>query len=151
MRRNTSPDWAPRLAALCVAAVLGASLVYWMLRWQASHSQPPPQAPLPAVSLANIDPHALAQWLGATTSSPAAAAPPTRASNRFQLIGVVAGGSGQGTALIAIDGQPAKAFRVGHSVAEGWVLQSVGGRSAVLAANAQASDSISLEMPAQPR
>jgi general secretion pathway protein C len=151
MRRNTSPVWAPRLAALCVAGVLGASLVYWMLRWQASHSQPPRPAALSVVNRVNIDPNTLAQWMGATTSSPAAATPHTSASNRFQLIGVVAGGSGQGTALIAIDGQPAKAFRVGHNVAEEWVLQSVGGRRAVLAANAQASDSISLEMPVQPR
>ncbi len=44
---------------------------------------------------------------------------------RFQLLGVIAAGSGQGSALIAVDGQPPQAFVQGQSVAEGWRLQSL--------------------------
>jgi general secretion pathway protein C len=41
------------------------------------------------------------------------------------LLGVIASASGQGSALIAIDGQPPRAFRMGQIVQDGWQLQSL--------------------------
>jgi general secretion pathway protein C len=65
-----------------------------------------------------------------------AAAPEPVADARFQLIGVVsprgAGDSSQGLALIAVDGKPAKAYRVGSVVDGQTVLQSVRARGAAL-------------------
>ena len=50
-----------------------------------------------------------------------------RPANRFTLIGVLSGrSSGGGAALIAVDGKPAKPFRVGAAVDEGLVLQALG-------------------------
>ncbi len=60
--------------------------------------------------------------LGHTTAAPAA----PDAQKRFAVLGVIASGSGQGSALLVVDGQPARAFRRGQEVADGWRLSSVG-------------------------
>jgi len=61
---------------------------------------------------------------------------------------VVAGpGPDHGAALIAIDGKPAKPYRVGVQVDEGLVLQSVQGRRAVLAAADSGQQVLTLELP----
>jgi general secretion pathway protein C len=67
--------------------------------------------------------------------------------SRLVLIGVVAGASG-GTALIAVDGKPAKPFRVGRQVEEGLMLQSVAKRQAVLAASVNGPAVLTLELSA---
>jgi general secretion pathway protein C len=58
-------------------------------------------------------------------------------SSRFQLWGVVAGASGQGSALIAVDGQPPKAFRVGQYVSDGLKLASLTPKQARLMSSGQ--------------
>ena len=64
------------------------------------------------------------------------------------LVGVAAGArSGGGAALIAIDGKPAKPYRVGSAVDEGLVLQSVQARRAVLAATPEGPQVLALELP----
>jgi general secretion pathway protein C len=68
-------------------------------------------------------------------------------SSRFQLWGVVAGASGQGSALIAVDGQPPRAFRVGQTVTDGVVLQSLGPKQAQLGVSAQGAVLFSLSLP----
>ncbi len=68
-------------------------------------------------------------------------------SSRFQLWGVIAGASGQGSALIAVDGQPPRAFRVGQTVTDGVVLQSLGQKQAKLGASAQGVALFSLSLP----
>ena len=55
------------------------------------------------------------------------------AASRMALQGVIASGSRAGTALIAIDGKPAKAFRVGSRVDGDLLLQAVKPREALLA------------------
>jgi general secretion pathway protein C len=82
-------------------------------------------------------------------SAPVAAAPAAPSlSSRFNLLGVVAGpGPDHGAALIAIDGKPAKPYRVGVQVDEGLVLQSVQGRRAVLAAADSGQQVLTLELP----
>lgn len=65
-----------------------------------------------------------------------AAEPEPVADARFQLIGVVSprgsGADTQGVALIAVDGKPARAYRVGHVVDGQTTLQSVRARGASL-------------------
>ena len=65
------------------------------------------------------------------------------------LVGVLAGGANQGAALIAVDGKAAKPFRVGATVAEGLVLQSVQGRRVNLGAGGDATAALTLELPAR--
>jgi general secretion pathway protein C len=93
------------------------------------------------------EPQSLARFLGGANAGPSVSAPTPLAPNRLVLIGVVAGTSG-GTALIAVDGKPAKPFRVGGKVEEGLVLQSVAKRQAVLAASAKGPALMTLELSA---
>jgi general secretion pathway protein C len=81
--------------------------------------------------------------------SAVAASTPTAPSlsSRFNLIGVVANRSQHGAALIAVDGRPAKPYRVGSAIDEGLVLQSVAPRRAVLAASTSGPPLVTLEMP----
>jgi general secretion pathway protein C len=68
-------------------------------------------------------------------------------STRFKLMGVVAGLSRQGHALIATDGKAAKPYRVGEPVEDGLLLKSVSPRSAELARALEAPAGITLELP----
>jgi general secretion pathway protein C len=63
----------------------------------------------------------------------------------------VAASSRDGAALIAVDGRPAKPFKVGSNVDAGLVLQAVEPRRAVLASSAQGPAVLTLELPALPR
>jgi general secretion pathway protein C len=67
---------------------------------------------------------------------------------RFQLLGVIAGGSGGGSALISVGGLPPKAFRVGQTVTEGVVLQRLQARRAELGASSSGQALWTLELPA---
>ena len=51
---------------------------------------------------------------------------------RAVLLGVIAGSTGQGSALIRVDDQPPKAFLLGQEVSEGWYLKSVTSHSATV-------------------
>jgi general secretion pathway protein C len=142
--------WGLRLATLALWALAGASVVYWGLRLSARPVPGVPAGAPPAVAVP--DAQALARLLGAGPQAPAAAAPALSPASRFALVGVLAGRqSGGGAALIAIDGKPAKPYRVGAQVEEGLVLQSVGAREARLGASAKGPHTLTLEMPLPPR
>jgi general secretion pathway protein C len=75
---------------------------------------------------------------------------PKAAGAQYQLLGIIAQGAKQGSALIGIDGQPPKPYRVGERLTDNLVLQSVKARSAILASDVNATDGISLELPPLP-
>jgi general secretion pathway protein C len=62
------------------------------------------------------------------------------------MLGVVADQHSAGAALIAVDGKPAKPYRVGDVVEDGLVLQSVKGRNAALGPVSGAAV-LTLELP----
>ncbi|WP_431275341.1 type II secretion system protein N [Variovorax ureilyticus] len=95
------------------------------------------------------DPSAVAQMLGAVSNQPVAAVAPEAAS-RFALLGVVSDADEQGAALIAVDGKPARPFKVGTKVAEGFVLQSVTTRAAALGPSVDGKAALTLQMPTRP-
>lgn len=145
MVTNTYGRWAPRLATLLLWALAGATAVYWGLKLSASPggTAPAAAAPEPVVT----DTQALARLLGASPVLAAAEAAPSAAS-RFMLIGVLAGtASGGGAALIAVDGKPAKPYRVGANVEPGLVLQSLGKGAARLGTSMDGATTLALEMP----
>lgn len=139
--------WWPRAATLVLWALAAASLAWWGLRLSGP-SKPTAVAPVPATTSAEaaVDPAALARLLGAAPASALASVP--GAASRFVLVGVVAGRSNKGAALIAVDGKPARAFRVGSKIDEGVVLQAVEPRRARLGSGADAATALTLEMPA---
>lgn len=139
--------WGVRGATFALWLLAAGSLVLWGLKLSAS---PSPVLPASGAGrIAAVDADAVARVLGATAALPQAAVAAAPAlSSRFQLVGVAAGAdSGGGAAVIAVDGRPAKPFRVGSAVDDGLVLQSVHGRRAVLAASMQGPATLTLELP----
>ena len=142
---STSSHMALPAASLLVWGVVAFSAVTWGLRWSATGASPS-NATSAAQALPEVDTAAAARSLGAAPLQ--AAATPTLAS-RFQLQGVMAGGPDAGAALIAVDGKPAKPYRVGAVVADGWVLQSAQGRRISLGAALDGPQILVLELPAK--
>lgn len=131
-----------RWLTLGVWAAVAASAVHWGLKaWVVAPTLPQ------AVQVADAGPALrgdLSRLLGVDAPAvTAAAAPEPAADARFSLIGVLSPKSSQaareGVALIAVDGKPAKAFRVGAVVDGQNVLQSVDTRSASLGPRGGAS------------
>jgi general secretion pathway protein C len=150
MVTNSHSKWGVRLGTLALWAAAGASAVFWGLRLSApaAGNAAPVMVPAPLAP----DAQALARLLGAgptMASTVPAAAAPTLAS-RFTLVGVLSGRtSGGGAALIAVDGKPAKPYRVGATVEEGLVLQALGPRQAQLGGSAGGAAVLTLDMPAK--
>lgn len=142
----------PRFAAFVIWAAVAASLVFWALRLGSRPLAAPAQAVV--VSAAggfNGDPSRVLGVDAAPPIMPSAEAP-VQADPRFRLVGVVAPrvvGAGAGVALIATDGRPAKAYRVGAVVDGELVLLAVHSRGAALGPRGQAAQ-VDLQLPALP-
>lgn len=143
-----------RFAAFVIWAAVALSIVFWALRLGAAPIVAPAHATV--VSMAGGFKGDLSRVFGADApplAGMAMAPPPVQADARFHLIGVVApraaAASGEGLALIATDGKPAKAYRVGKAVDGELVLQSVHSRGASLGPAGQPAQ-VALELPALP-
>ena len=120
---------------MIVWAAVAASALFWGLKLLVKAPPAPPQ-----VQVADGGDGLrgdLTRLLGADAPAPVAAGQPEPAADaRFSLVGVVSPRSPQaareGVALIAVDGKPARAFRVGSVVDGQNVLQSVEPRGATL-------------------
>jgi general secretion pathway protein C len=139
--------WLPRTGSFAVWLLAAGCAVYWGLKLPAV-STSAPAAPVTTGPAAPADPAAVARLLGATAAAAGAgpAAAPAQ-STRFALVGVVSARSRGGAALIAVDGKPAKPYRVGAQVEDGLVLQSVAPRRATLGPAAEGPAAFTLEMP----
>ena len=146
----TSPSarWPAALTTFLIWVLAVAGIAFWALRLAAPADATPPPAVVAAPTAA-VDPAAVGKLLGAvSTESQVALAP--EAASRFSLVGVVADVMQRGAALIAVDGRPARPFRVGSAVGEGYVLQSVSTRSASLGAGVDAPTVVILQLPVRP-
>lgn len=142
--------WFPRIVTLALWALVALCASFWYLRWLGSTTAPMAIAAL-ASSAPASDPADLARVLGppiVAAQAPAAAAPAAPAAgSRFALLGVVANRTRRGVALIAIDGKAARPYRVGSPVDDGYTLQSVALRSAILGSTSPAKPALTLELP----
>ncbi|GAB3357077.1 MULTISPECIES: type II secretion system protein N [Giesbergeria] len=149
MVTTTDTGWGVRLTTLALWALAAASVAYWGLRLSAplgggvpAVTATPPSAP---------DTAAISRLLGGGAVSaavPQTPQTPAPTTGRLALVGVLAGhSSGSGAALIAVDGQSAKPFRVGVQVADGLVLQALEPRQARLGATATGPTTLTLDMP----
>lgn len=143
MMALSQSKWSVRGLTLVVWALAAASLTYWGLRLLA---RPPVFASAPLVVSVPLPPNpaVVARLLGATAAQ---AAPQASLASRFALSGVVAGAPGGGAALIAVDGKPARPFRVGGLIEEGLVLQSASARQATLGQSRDGPALVTLDMP----
>ena len=119
------PAWAATLAA---AAVLAATAAHWLVTLGAPTPQP---GPAPIASGAGAPPDlASAALLFGRADAPGAQAVAPAALN-LQVLGVVAAGR-LGSALLAIDGKPARAYVVGASLGPGRQLKAITDQSVVI-------------------
>ena len=138
---------APALAAGLLWLAAGLSAGYWVLQFLGRSSVTPvvtvATAPAPA------DPMAVARTLGAVPVAAPGAAPVAAAPARYVLLGVVATGTDTegGAALIAVDSQPPRPYRVGAALEGGLVLQAVTRRTVRLGPSLGAPSSMELSLP----
>ena len=141
-----------RVLAMIVWVAVGASAVFWGLKLVQTAAAPPALAAVatPATTL-SIDWTRLLGVDPPTNVVDSALAVSHR--SRLQLIGVIASAyansGSQGVALIVIDGQPARAYRVGAMLDSSRVLQAVQLRGASIGSR-EGGASIQLELPALP-
>ena len=143
MQTNAFQVWGIRLATLALAAIAALSATYWVLK--STYANSVPTAAL-AAGFSAMDPQALARGLGGG-GVVAPAGVPVVPSTSYVLVGVLADRQHGGAALIAIDGKAAKPYRVGATVDNNLVLQSVAGRHAVLASAVDGPAQMTLELP----
>ncbi|MES2634482.1 MAG: type II secretion system protein N [Pseudomonadota bacterium] len=136
--------WTVAVSTFAVWGLVAATAVYWGLKLSARPA-PVPVAPVVRTT-PPADPVAVARLLG---SAPvfATAAPVASMASRFALLGVVASPGNEGAALIAVDGKPARPFRIGATVDDGVVLKFVDKRKAELAARVDGPVLVTLELP----
>jgi general secretion pathway protein C len=144
--------WPSRFAAFVLWSLATVSAMAWLLKVMGSDEAPVTagaievQAPVVAVQ-------DLARALG--PDAPQAVPSPGNApqqqaqdpSARLRLLGVVAGRRTGGVALISVDGQSARPYRVGSAIDTGYRLTGVAARSATLAPTQADGPSITLELP----
>jgi general secretion pathway protein C len=137
---------ASRLLSFLVWALVALCAVFWGLRLGAPRAVT--GGPAPVVRLPEpIDPQALARLLGATDAAANTDARPA-AGSRLMLLGVVAGPSGAGAALISVEGAPARPYRVGSAVPGALFLQSLQPRLARLGPQPEGPTTLTLALPA---
>lgn len=140
------------LAALVAWGVAGwlAAAWGWRLWGQAQGVAPaaPPPSSTPVVQV-----ETMARALGggegrAQTASPAPATV-AAAGAAWRVLGLVADGGGRGAALLAADGQPAKPYRAGAALPDGWRVQRIE-RDGVWLAPPQGGEAVRLPVPIRP-
>ena len=138
-----------RLSAFVAWALVAAGVVFWGLRLGVTPLAAP--AGTPTVANALHPPADLSRLLGAEPVRQAAA--PVAESSRFRLVGVIADAQTtdgaarrRGVALLAVDGKPPRAFRVGATVDGGLALLAVARRTVQIGPRGGAA-SLSLELP----
>lgn len=144
-----------RIAAFVIWAAVAGSVVFWAMRLFVQPVAAP--AHTTVVSSASGFKGDLTRLFGVDETPPMAAgpagAPAASADARFRLIGVVAPRSlaaqGEGLALIAMDGKPPRAYRVGTAVDGDMVLLAVHSRGASLGPRGQPAQ-VDLSLPALP-
>lgn len=117
------------LGTTVVWSLAAASVAFWALHWPKAEPTLPLSAAVAAVR--PVDMYApMSKALGQSTS--ATTGPASAASSAHKLLGVIVNAAGQGSALIASDGQPPKAYRVGQRIQDGLTLVSLTARQARL-------------------
>jgi general secretion pathway protein C len=145
--KSGSNSWTLRLFTLLIWLFVGLCAAYWAFKFVTTK---PVEVTTPlAIPTVAIDSKAVAKLLGATDN---VAAKPlnTTANTKFTLFGLAKTANGKGVALIALDGKPARPYRVGSLVADDLVLKSISKTGVLLAVSLSAPEGVTLELP-QPK
>jgi general secretion pathway protein C len=143
---NHNPRMSSRWTGFFVWALVAATTAFWGIKIFAATRPVPPGAQAPQVVAANGP---MERLFGAVVVPATAENKPPPESSRFQLVGVIAppAGSGQGGfALVSLDSQPARTWRVGATIDGNTSLLSVSKRGAEFGPQGGPS-SFSLQLP----
>jgi general secretion pathway protein C len=143
--KSDANSWTLRLFTLLVWLLVGLCTAYWAFKFVTT--TPVEATAALATPTVVVDSKAIAKLLGATDNVAKQPATIAAASTKFVLFGLAATAGGKGYALIALDGKPARPYRVGSLVADDLVLKSISKTGVVLAASLTADDGVSLELP----
>lgn len=126
---SVSPAHFRRMTVLvwCLAVALA---VWVALQLTVPAPQLAPAMPAESSVKYQMDQSAEARLMGVETAG--GLTPPS-----VKLLGLFAGESGQGAAVLSIEGQAAQSISVGQTVANGWTLDEVGPSFAVLGRSGQ--------------
>ena len=127
---NHNPRMSSRWTGFFIWALVAASTAFWGVKIFAATRPVPPGAQAPQAVAANGP---MERLFGAVVVQTAAVPAAHPESERFQLVGVIAppGGTAQGGfAIITLDGQPARTWRVGATVDGNTSLLAVSKRGA---------------------
>ena len=145
--RSLLPPFAPtflRLTSLLVWAVVAYSAVVFGLQWGGGA---PVDAGVAGSKQKQVSPEvdslSVSKALGVAPVQSASA----NLASRFVLVGVMDGGPSQGVALISVDGKPAKPYRLGQTVTDGFVVLATGPKKAELGPQLGATATLFLELP----
>lgn len=142
--------WPARIAAFLLWALAAVSASFWFTQVSGS-ARPAPSFPPLETEVAGLQTADLARLFGPpVVEAPAplpAAVLVSNGGDRLRLLGVVANRAQSGVALISVDGQPPRPYRVGSTLEGGWKLQKVGARSATLTPTSSDGAALTLELP----
>jgi len=127
---NHNPRMSSRWTGFFIWALVAASAAFWGIKIFAATRPVPRGAQAPPAVAANGP---MVRLFGAVVVAAQAAPVSHPESERFQLVGVIAppSGAGQGGfAIITLDGQPARTWRVGATVDSNTSLLAVSKRGA---------------------
>ncbi|MGE0350688.1 type II secretion system protein N [Hydrogenophaga sp.] len=142
---QTAGRRGPTVAAGLLWLAAGLSAGYWvLLAWGRA-----PVTPVSALTTEQVsaDTAAVARTLGALPAVATAAVAANAAPPRYNLLGVVAVGTRDGAALIGVDGQPPRPYRVGAALDGGLVLQAVTRSTVRLGPSLEAPATLELTLP----
>jgi general secretion pathway protein C len=138
---SKNKQWLPKTMAACTSAGAAASVIFWCLQLSTPLASPVIGARISLASSLQDGGQFVARALGHATPT---VVQENQTGSQFKLLGVISSASGQGSALIAADGQWPKAYRVGQTLQEGLTLESVSVSEAVLKSS---SRQMSLNLP----
>ena len=144
---NHNPRMSSRWTGFFVWALVAACTAFWAMKIFAATRPVPPGAQAPQVAVANGP---MERLFGAVVVPTQPVNTPPPESSRFQLVGVIAPPAGSsaesGYAVISLDNQPARTWRVGSTIDGNTSLLSVSKRGADFGPQGGPS-SFSLQLP----
>jgi general secretion pathway protein C len=142
--KPSANSWTLRLFTLLIWLLVGLCAAYWAFKFATTKTvEATTTQSTPTVV---VDSKAVGRLLGATDTI-AVKALNTLASTKFVLFGLANSVGEQGYALIALDGKPARPYRVGSLVADGLLLKSISKNGVILASSLKSPDGVTLELP----
>ena len=127
---NHNPRMSSRWTGFFIWALVAASVAFWGIKIFAATRPVPPGAQAPQAVAANGP---MERLFGAVVVAAVAAPAAHPESERFQLVGVIAppaGAAQGGFAVVVLDGQPARTWRVGSTIDGNTSLLAVSKRGA---------------------